>query len=141
MNDYVKQFLLRGLTFAGFGPIIAGFIYWMIDLSSADFSLAGWQVFIAIISTYILAFVQAGSSVFHQVEHWSPLKAALLHLTCIYFAYSGTYLMNSWIPFKWEVILIFTALFIATYGVIWLIIVLISKSVTKKLNNKLIKDN
>ena len=136
-NNYVKQFFIRGVAFAGLGPIIAGFVYWMIDRNLPDFTLTGWQVFLAVVTTYFLAFVQAGSSVYEQIESWSPAKSALIHLGCIYAAYILTYLVNSWIPFKWEVILIFTAIFVLTFALIWIIVFFITKGTARKLNGKL----
>ena len=60
MNKYVKQYLHRGLAFGGFGPIILGIVYAILEATIVDFSLGGWQVLVAILSTYVIAFVQAG---------------------------------------------------------------------------------
>ena len=68
MNYYVKEFLKRGLIFSGFGPIIMGIVYLCIEASGVDLKLDAPIVFLAIITTYIIAFVQAGSSVFEAVE-------------------------------------------------------------------------
>ena len=35
-----------------------------------DFSLGGSEVFLGIVSIYLLAFVHAGASVFNQIEHY-----------------------------------------------------------------------
>ncbi|MBO4339319.1 MAG: DUF3021 domain-containing protein [Clostridia bacterium] len=134
--SYGKQFLLIGACFAGLGPIVGGMILWLI-LSPANLSLTGGQVFLAIVSTYIIAFVQAGSSVFHRIEHWSPLKAALAQLLSIYAVYTAAYLVNSWMPLKWEVVAIYTAIFVLVYAIIWIVVSVITKSVTKKLNKKI----
>lgn len=134
--SYAKQFLLIGACFAGLGPIVGGMVIWQV-LSPARLTLTGGQIFIAIVSTYILAFIQAGSSVFHRIEHWSPLKAALVQLVCIYTVYTATYLVNSWMPLKWNVVAIYTAIFVFAYAVIWVTVNLITKSVTKKLNKQI----
>ena len=68
MNKYLKQFLLRGLRFGGFGPIILGFIYAIFESSVTDFSLSGTQTLVAIVSVYLLAFLQAGATIFNQIE-------------------------------------------------------------------------
>jgi uncharacterized membrane protein YfcA len=136
MNKYVKQFFLTGACFAGLGPIILGYILWM-TLSPANLSITGGQVFLAIVSTYIIAFVHAGTTVFHRIESWSPLKAAVLQLLCIYAVYMGAYLINRWMPLNWKAVLISTIVFVLAYVVIWIIIFTITKSVTKKLNKKL----
>ena len=60
MNKYLKEFLHRGLLFGGFGPIILGIIYAVLESTLKDFALSGIQVLIAIISIYILAFLSRG---------------------------------------------------------------------------------
>ena len=137
MNKYIKEFLHRGALFASCGPIIAGLVYWIIELAGEKVSLSGGQILLAIISISLVAFVHAGSSIFHQIEHFSPLKSAFLQLISLYVVYVGAYLLNSWIPLKIEVILIFTAIFIVTYLLIWLIVFIITKSSLKELNKSL----
>ena len=34
MNQYVKNYFLRGLLFGGFGTIVAGIVLWIIQLSA-----------------------------------------------------------------------------------------------------------
>ena len=136
MNKNVKEYLKRGLIFGGFGPIVASIVIAIISITQAV-DLEGWQILVAVISTYILAFVQAGSTVFNQIENWPPIKSALLQGGSIYVVYIATYLVNSWIPIKWEVILIFTAVFIAAFAIIWLLIYFITKKTTAKLNKAL----
>ncbi len=137
MNTYLKQFLQRGLTFGGFGPIIGGIIYLSLSLSSPDFTLTGVQIFTMIISLYSLAFVQAGVSVFNQIEHWPVAKSLFCHLSCTYLAYAFCYLVNSWIPFDIGFIAVFTICFILLYFVIWLTVFFTVRSISKKLNEKL----
>ena len=137
MNKYLKQFFLRGLMFGGFGPIIAGIVYFCISLSIDKFSLSGTEVFIGIISTYILAFIHAGVSVFNQIEEWPIAKSLLLHLGTLYIAYILCYVLNSWIPFDPIVILIFTGIFIVAYLIIWAIVYFSTKAISKKFNSKL----
>ncbi len=137
MNLYVKEYLKRGLIFSGFGPIVAGIVYLIIELSGVDLKLTGLNVFSAILTTYVIAFVQAGSSVFNQIEAWPKAKCLLFQMTSIYVVYMGGYLINNWIPFKVEVIIIFTCVFVATYLSIWLTVYFVTKNVSKKLNDKL----
>lgn len=137
MKKSVKQFFLRGMLFGGFGPIIAGIVYYVLSLSLSNFSLSGAEVLLAIISTYVLAFVQAGASVFNQMESWSLAKSIAIHFLTIYLAYVVCYVINSWIPFRWEVILIFTAIFAIAYFVIWLTVYLLHKRLSNNLNKKL----
>ncbi|MBP3939240.1 MAG: DUF3021 domain-containing protein [Clostridia bacterium] len=137
MNRYLKNFLHRGLIFGGFGPIILGIIYAILEGTVEDFSLNGTQVLIAIVSVYILAFVQAGASVFNQIESFSVPKSIFCHLSLIYAAYVLCYLANNWIPFNPNVLLIFTAIFLVVYFAVWIIVYASLKTASKKLNAKL----
>jgi len=134
MNTYVKQFFLRGLLFGGFGPIIAGIVFLVLSYTLADFSLTGPQVFLAILSTYLLAFVHAGASVFNQVEHWPVAKSTLFHFLALYAAYILCYLVNRWIPIKPLALLIFTAVFLLGYFTVWLTVLLVLRATERHLN-------
>ncbi len=137
---YIKQYFLQGLLVAGFGPIVTGIVYLILSNVIDGFALTGKEVFLAIISTYILAFVQGGAGVFNQIESWSTAKSLFFHLISIYSAYIACYLINSWIPFNWIFIGIFTGIFILTYFIIWSVVALIVKKqalkLTKQLNTK-----
>ena len=139
MNKYVKDFLLRGLIFGGFGPIILGIILFIIELSGVEVVLTGGQIILAIFSIYVVAFVQAGASVFNQIENWSIAKSTGLHFLSLYVAYVLCYVANNWIPFEWGVIGLFTAVFVVVYFVVWLTVYIIVKNTTKKLNQSISK--
>lgn len=141
MNRYLKTFLYRGLMFGGFGPIILGIVYAILQRTVVGFTLNGTQVLVAIVSVYLLAFVQAGASVFNQIESFSVPKALFCHLSLLYAAYILCYLVNSWIPFDIKVILIFTGIFIVSYFAVWTVVVISVKLATKKLNQKLSPPN
>lgn len=133
MNKYAKEFLHRGLMFGGFGPVVAGIVLACIPAVR----LSGGEVLVAILSTYALAFIHAGASVFNQIEHWSMAKSLLCHFGCLYLAYSLCYLVNSWIPFEPMVLVIFTAVFAAIYFVVWGIVYACIRSAEKKMNRHL----
>ena len=134
MNKHVKTFFHRGALFAGFGPIIMGLVYVVLSFAIEDFSISGSEACMAIISTYIIAFVQAGASVFNQIEHWPIAKSLFFHFTSLYLVYTGFYLVNFWIPFEPMVLLIFTAIFVAVYFATWLTVYISVKVTTKRLN-------
>ena len=140
MNKYLKSFLARGAVFGGFGPVVMGIVYAILNRTIENFSLGGGEVFLAIISTYLLAFIQAGASVFNQIEEWPITKSLLFHFGVLYLAYLGFYALNRWIPFDISVVLIFTAIFAVCYFSIWITVFLIVKATAKKLNEK-ITDN
>lgn len=137
MNKYVKSFLHRGLIFGGFGPVVCGIVFAIIEVTLPEFSLGGGEVLVAILTTYLVAFVQAGATVFNQVEEWSVPQSMLCHLLSVYLVYLFAYLANSWIEPDITVVLVFTAIFLAIFLVIWLTVYLIVKSTEKRLNVKL----
>lgn len=137
MKKHVKEFLHRGLMFGGFGPIVVGIVYVILENTVENFSLSGGQVCLAVVSTYLLAFLQAGATVFNQIENWSVPRSLLCHFFTLFIAYTTCYLLNSWIPFVWEVLLIFIAVFVAVYFVVWTIVYFSVKATSKKFNAKL----
>ncbi len=137
MNIYFKTFIQRGAAFGGLGPMIAGIIYVILEHTVEGFSLSGTEVCLAIISTYLLAFIQAGASVFNQIDEWPVMKSLLCHFSLIYVAYSLCYVVNSWIPFEPMVLAIFTAIFVVTYLIIWFVVYLCVKASSKKLNSRI----
>lgn len=137
MNTYVKSFLHRGLIFGGFGPVVLGIVFAILEVTLPDFSLGGGEVLLAVISTYLVAFVQAGATVFNQIEEWSVPKAMLCHLLSVYLVYLFAYLVNLWIAPELSVVLVFTLIFVAIFLVIWLTVYLIVRHTEKRLNVKL----
>jgi hypothetical protein len=137
MNTHLKQFLFRGLLFGGFGPIVMSIVHAVLEHTVPAFSLSGTQVLLAVVSTYLLAFVQAGASVFNQIEHWSLPKSLFCHFGLLYIAYVLCYLANTWIPFEPTVLLVFTGIFVVVYVVVWLTVFFSVKAASKRLNASL----
>ena len=136
-NSYVKSFLHRGLIFGGFGPIVTGIIYLALSLVLDDISVSGKDMFVIILSTYLLAFVHAGASIFNQIEHWGIARSMLCHFSVLYVAYTVCYLINAWIPFDAIFFMTYTCVFIIVYLVIWLSVFLAIRATGKKLNARL----
>ena len=137
MNTYVKGFILRGLIFAGLGPIVCGIVFWILELSKVDTNITGGQMLLAIITTYVIAFVHAGASIFPTIEKWSKLKAMLLQGISLYSVYTIGYLINNWIPLDWKIIAIYTGVFIIGFLIIWSIAYLTTKVLGNSLNKRL----
>lgn len=137
MNRYLKDFLHRGLIFGGFGPIVVAIVFMCISLADRGFSLTASQILLATVSSYLLAFIQAGVTVFNQIEHWSTVKSLLCHFVTLYAAYSVCYVVNSWIPFEPMVIVIFSVIFAVLFFVIWTIVYLSVKATSKRFNSQL----
>lgn len=142
MNKYVRQFLLRGLIFSGFGPVVLGIVYLCLEISNVELNLNGYQIFTAIITAYLIAFVHAGTSVFHEIESWGKAKSMLLQLLLLYSVYTIGYLINDWLKFDIKVLAIYTSCFVVGFIITWLSIYFSVKSATNKLNKKIkIDDN
>ncbi len=139
MNKYLKEFLKRGFMFSGLGPVVSAIIYFIISLCDEGFSLSGAEILIAVISTYLLAFVQAGVTVFNQIEHWSVPKSFACHFSSLYCSYVLCYLVNSWIPFDFTVVIVFSLIFAVTFLIIWITVFLTVRQLSRKLNKKLRK--
>lgn len=137
MNKYAKKFFHRGLMFGGFGSIVVGVVYAILELTLPSVSLGGFEVLLATVSSYLLAFVQAGATVFNQIEHWSVPKSLFWHFISLYVAYVGCYLANTWIPFRVDVVLIFTAIFVVLFFAIWFTVYLCVRATSKKMNARL----
>ena len=119
--------------------MVVGIVYAILQGTTNDFSLSGSQVLVAILSSYALAFIQAGASVFNQIDHWPVAKSLLCHFAALYVAYLGCYLVNVWIPFSLPVVLIFSGAFLVGYLLILGIVYLAIKSTERKMNGKIAK--
>ena len=137
MNKYLKEFLHRGLMFSGFGPLVFGIVVLCISYFGDMPEHSALKIFMGIVTTYVLAFVQAGVTVFNQIEHWSVPKSMLCHFGTLYITYSLCYIFNSWIPFKVEVLGVFTVIFAVGFFAIWGIVYLCVRNTSKKINEKL----
>ena len=132
-----KEFFLRGAVFGGLGCVVVATVYLIVGLTTGDTAMTTLGFFRATVSGYVLAFVVAGASVFHQVEQWGLAKATLLHLAVLYAAYLGANLLNGWLPSDWVSVGIFTGAFVVIYLVIWAIVTASVVATARKLNNKI----
>ena len=95
------------------------------------------QVCIGIVSLTALAFLAGGMNALYQIERLPLLMAILIHGSVLYVSYLGTYLINDWLDFGVIPIIVFSAIFVVGYIVIWAIIYSIIKRNTAKLNEML----
>ena len=133
----VKDFFLRGFVFGGLGPVILGIVYLVLHFTLDDLTLTGDEVFLGILSIYLLAFVHAGASVFYQIESWSLGKSVLFHFSLLYVAYVLRYVLNDWLPFDLLSLGIFTAVFAGGYALILLVISVSIRMTVRRLNKQL----
>lgn len=137
MKYLVKNFCLRGLIFSGFGPIIYAIVMLSLYLANVDTMVDGLVIFKGVISTYLMAFIIAGSSIIWQIEKLGLAISIPTHGGILYVCYILTYIINGWIKTDLIDIAIFTLIFIVGYLLIWAIIYFIEKNRAKRLNKKL----
>ena len=137
MKKFVLEILRRGLIASGIGPIVLAIVYLILQQTAAVETLSVNQVCIGIFSITALAFVAGGMNAIYQIERLPLMVAILIHGGILYISYLVTYLLNDWIDFGALPIVVFTAIFVVGYIVIWAIIYSIIKRNTAKLNKML----
>ena len=139
MKKFVLEFVRRGFIATGLGPIVLAIVYLILKQSAVIDSLTVNQVCIGIFSLSALAFIAGGMNAIYQVERMPLMTAILIHGGTLYIGYLGTYLLNDWLDFGVIPIIVFTAIFVVGYIVIWAIIYSIIRRNTAKLNEMLKK--
>lgn len=137
MKKFMKDFTLRGLIAAGFGPLIVISIYAGLQVSNKLTTISISQVNLNIVSSLILTFIAGGISVIFRVEKLSLGMATLIDAIVIYLDYLIIYLINNWIEAHFIPLMIFTIIYIIGYIVIWLIIHRQIKTQIQKVNQQL----
>ena len=137
MKKIVLEFLRRGLIASGIGPIVLAIVYLILQQTVAVETLSVNQVCIGIFSITALAFIAGGMNAIYQIERLPLMIAILIHGGILYISYLVTYLLNDWLDFGALPIIVFSAVFVVGYIVIWAIIYSIIKKNTDKLNKML----
>ena len=137
MKKFVLEFLRRGLIASGIGPIVLAIVYLILQQTAAVETLSLNQVCIGIFSITALAFIAGGMNAIYQIERLPLMVAILIHGGVLYISYLITYLINDWLDFGALPIIVFSAVFVVGYIVIWAIIYSIIKRNTDKLNKML----
>ena len=137
MKKLFLEFLRRGLIAAGIGPIVLAIVYLILQQASAVETLSVNQVCIGIFSITALAFIAGGVNAVYQFERLPLMVAILIQGGVLYISYLGTYLLNSWLDFGVLPIVVFSAIFVVGYLLIWAIIYSVIKRNTEKLNKML----
>ena len=122
MKHIVKDFLMRGMVAAGFGPL-ALVLFYLIAAQYAELeALSVGEVCTGILSLSALAFIAGGMNVIYQIERLPLMAAITIHGAVLYGSYLATYLINGWLEQGRWPILVFTVIFIAGYLAIWAVI-------------------
>ena len=139
MKTFWKEFLFRGLICASGGPIVLAIIYGILGATGTVTTVSAQEICVGFLTITLLAFIAAGMTAVYQLEQLPLPMMILLHGGALYLAYILTYLLNGWLLFDLTSILVFTAIFLVCYAIIWLIIYCVERSKAEKLNNILKK--
>ena len=137
MRRIISEFCRRGLMACGLGPLVLAALYLILDHQGVITALSVSEVCLGIVSLSALAFIAGGMNVLYQIERLPLMTAILIHGGVLYMSYLGTYLVNGWLEWGTSPILVFSAIFVLGYLVIWAIIYSVTKKRTTKLNEKL----
>ena len=139
MKEIILEFVRRGLFVCGLGPIVLAIIYLILQQKGAIDTLTVNQVCLGIFSLSALAFIAGGMNVVYQIERLPLMIAILIHGGVLYITYLVTYLINDWLENGATPIIVFSAIFIISYLLIWAIIYSVTKRDTEKVNEILKK--
>ena len=137
MKNFLKEFFRRGIVAAAFGPIVLAFIYLILKINGIIETLNVNEVIIGIFSLTFLAFIAGGLNSIHKFEKIPLMVSVLIHGAVLYVCYLITYVINGWLKLSVIPLLVFTAIFIIGYVIIWIIIYFIIRNKTDNINIKL----
>ena len=139
MKKHILEFIRRGMVACGLGPIILAVLYLVLQKNGSLQVLTVKQVCLGIFSLSALAFVAGGMNALYQIERLPLMTAIVIHGGILYISYLCTYLINDWLDFGIMPIIVFSAIFVAGYIVIWAIIYSFVRRSTAKINEILKK--
>lgn len=134
MKRYAMEFIRRGLAACGLGPLVLAVIYLILDRQGLVQTLDAAQVSVGIFSLTALAFLAGGMNVIYQLERLPLMAAVTIHGGVLYLGYLAVYLVNGWLEQGRGPILVFTAIFVIGYLLIWAAIYAILRRRTRRLN-------
>jgi hypothetical protein len=137
MKSFISEFVRRGLVAFGFGPLVLAVVYLILQGVGVIDTIGVNEVCIGIFSLAVLAFIVGGMNAIYQIERLPLMVAILIHGGVLYVSYLCTYLLNDWLDLGMIPIIVFTAIFIVGYLVIWAVIYAAMKRKTAKLNEVL----
>ena len=137
MKAFLKEFLKRGFISAWGGPFVLAIIYFIVGKLENVQSIPINEVSLGILSITFMAFTAGGITAIYQNDFLPIASSILIHAAVLYFDYLIMYLLNDWLP-RSEIGL-FTAIFVAGFAIIWVIIYFFSKRKIDSLN-KLCKE-
>ena len=140
MKQFLKDFLLRGMVAAGFGPMALVIFYLITAHHGGAQSLSVNEVCTGIVSLTALAFIAGGMNAIYRIERLSLMAAITIHGAVLYGSYLATYLINGWLEQGRGPVLVFSTIFFAGYLAVWAAIYFITRSNTARIN-EIMKQN
>lgn len=134
MKKYALDFMRRGLIALGFGPLVLAVIYFILNKFAGLETLSVDRVCTGIISISLLSFIAGAMNFVYHIERLPLMVAILIHGAALYLSYLLTYLVNGWLEQNIVAFLVFTSIFVFGFILIWLIIYLIIRNNTEKIN-------
>ena len=139
MKKFTLEFLRNGLFACGGGPVVWAIVYLILSGTGVATEVSAEKVAIEILTITLLAFVAGGIGAVYRVERLPLVIAILLHGTVLYAAYLAIYLINGWLAREVTPLLVFTAIFLGGYAIVWLVIYLVNKRSAARMTAKLSK--
>lgn len=139
MKKYALDFMRRGLIALGFGPLVLAVIYFILNKFAGLETLSVDRVCTGIISISLLSFIAGAMNFVYHIERLPLMVAILIHGAALYLSYLLTYLVNGWLEQNIVAFLVFTSIFVFGFILIWLIIYVIIRNNTEKIN-KILKE-
>lgn len=139
MKKHILDFVRRGLTAWGFGPLVLAVLFLVLKQQGLVDTLTAEQVSMGIFSLSALAFIAGGMNFIYQIEQLPLMVAILIHGSVLYVSYLVTYLLNGWLEWGGVPIGVFSAIFVLGYLAIWAVIYAIIRRNTAKINKILKK--
>ena len=139
MKKHILEFVRRGLTAWGFGPLVLAVLFLVLKQQGLVDTLTAEQVSMGIFSLSALAFIAGGMNFIYQIEQLPLMVAILIHGSVLYISYLVTYLPNGWLEWGGVPIGVFSAIFVLGYLAIWAVIYAIIRRNTAKINKILKK--
>ena len=139
MKKFTLEFLRNGLFACGGGPVIWSVVYLILSGTGVATEVSAGKVAVEVMTITLLAFVAGGIGAVYRVERLPLAIAILLHGTVLYAAYLAIYLINGWLAREVTPLLVFTAIFLGGYAIVWLVIYLVNKRSAARMTAKLSK--
>jgi len=137
MKEKLLEFVQRGLSACGLGPIVLAIVYLVLQQKDSLGLLTVNEVCTGIFSLTALAFIVGGMGVIYQIERLPLMVAILIHGCVLFASYLITYLVNGWLKSERIPVMMFTVIFVLGYLLIWVFIYIANRKNTARVNEKL----